>query len=91
MKNHVLVIRKRSFEVVHPPGHERHPKLLCERIEHAAGVFLTPTKAIRRMRHRARGRGRVVTAMWVELDEGNLHPGRRLSDVEHLLILGRLP
>lgn len=86
MRDHILIINTRGdWHVLGRLNTEPHPRLLCDRIEHAAARFMEPLRR-RRWWHRYRG---PVGAFWVGLDEGNLHIGAQLSPTEQLIALGR--
>ena len=85
MRDHVLIIdRFGGWRVLGRINAEPHPRLLCQRIEHAAGRFMEP---LRRRHWWQRYRG-PVGAFWVGLDDGNLHIGGRLTHVEQVIALG---
>ena len=92
MRDHILTITKRgSWTVSHIPNAEPHPDFLCQRIEHAAGVFLNPPARRRLRLFPRRPQLRLPAgAFWIALDEGNLHIGRRLTPAEQLAHQGVL-
>jgi hypothetical protein len=86
MRDHILIIDTRGrWTVEQRVNIEPRPRLLRDRVEHAARVFMDGQKP-RRWWRRYHG---PVGAFWVGLDEGNLRIGGRLSHVEQATALGR--